>query len=98
LLSTIAVDEVVVHWPVACGCGYLFADSERVAVGDLARHQVEELPQLSTIVIEHQCPRVGCPDCGQRSRATLPAEVGASAFGPRLQCPNRRKRPIRGQM
>jgi transposase len=85
LLPTMAVDGVVVHWPAACGCGHVFAESERVAVGDVVRHQVEELPQLSTIVVEHQCPRVGCPDCGRRSRAMLPLDVGASAFGPRLQ-------------
>ena len=84
LLPTMAVDEVVVHWPVGCGCGHVFADIERVAVGDAVRHQVEELPQICTVVTEHQCPRVRCPDCGRRSRADLPAEVAASAFGPRL--------------
>jgi transposase len=77
--------EVVVHWPVACECGHEFGVAERVAVGDPVRHQVEELPQISTIVIEHQCPRVCCPDCGRRERAELPAEIAGSAFGPRLQ-------------
>ena len=85
LLPSWAVDEVVVHWPAACGCGHAFVEAERVAVGDPVRHQVEELPQISTIVIEHQCPRVCCPECGERQRATLPAEIAASAFGPRLQ-------------
>jgi transposase len=28
---------------------------------------------------------VCCPECGERQRATLPAEIAASAFGPRLQ-------------
>jgi len=36
-------------------------------------------------VIEHQCPRVHCPDCGAKPRATLPAEIAGSAFGPRFQ-------------
>jgi transposase len=85
LLPTMAVDEVVVHWPAGCACGHVFLEAERVAVGESVRHQVEDLPQISTIVIEHQCPRVCCPDCGQRPRATLPAQVAASAFGPRLQ-------------
>jgi transposase len=84
LLPTMAVDEVVVHWPVGCVCGHEFGDAERVAIGDPVRHQVEELPQISTIVVEHQCPRVCCPDCGRRQRAELPADVAGSAFGPRL--------------
>jgi len=85
LLPTWAADEVVVHWPVSCGCGHLFAEGERVGVGDPARHQVEELPEITTLVIEHQCPRLRCPDCGAKQRATLPAEVAPSAFGPRFQ-------------
>ena len=85
LLPTWAVDEVVVHWPARCNCGHAFADGERVAAGESVRHQVEELPQISTIVVEHQCPRVRCPGCGRRQRAQLPAEIAASAFGPRLQ-------------
>jgi transposase len=49
------------------------------------RHQVEALPQISTIVVEHQCPRVSCPGCGRRERAELPAQIAGSALGPRLQ-------------
>jgi transposase len=58
---------------------------DRVAVGDPVRHQVEELPRICTIVVEHQCPRVRCPGCGRRERAELPAHIAASALGPRLQ-------------
>jgi transposase len=85
LLPTSAVDEVVVHWPTRCDCGRVFADSERVAVGDPVRHQVEELPRLAVTVTEHQCPRVRCPDCARRARAALPADVAGSAFGPRFE-------------
>jgi hypothetical protein len=85
LLPTAVCDEVVVHWPQRCGCGHVFCDAERVAVGDPVRHQVEELPEIATIVTEHQCPRVRCPECGARPRATLPAEIAGSAFGPRFQ-------------
>lgn len=85
LLPCWAVQEVVEHWPARCGCGHVFCESERVAVGDPVRHQVEELPQISTIVIEHQCPRVRCPGCGRASRSVLAPEIAASAFGPRLQ-------------
>lgn len=85
LLPSWAVDEVIEHWPSACGCGHVFCDEERVGVGDAVRHQIEELPQISTLVIEHRCPRVRCPDCRKAVRADLPAEIASSAFGPRLQ-------------
>lgn len=85
LLPTSAVDEVVVHWPMTCDCGHVFSDGERVAVGEAVRSQVEELPRLAVTVTEHQCPRVRCPDCGKRARAALPADVAASAFGPRFE-------------
>ena len=85
LLPMSAVDEVIEHWPTGCGCGHVFAACELVAVGDPARHQVEELPRLAVTVTEHQCQRVRCPGCGARPRGVLPAGVGESAFGPRLQ-------------
>jgi transposase len=85
LLPAWAVDEVVEHWPVDCACGHVFSEAERVAVGEPARHQVEELPVMAVQVSEHRCQRVRCPDCGTRRTGALPAEVAASAFGPRLQ-------------
>src|SRR3954453_1365430 len=85
LLPAWAVDEVVEHWPTDCGCGHVFCDVERVAVGEPARHQVEELPVMAVRVTEHQCQRVRCPDCGARATGALPAEVAQSAFGARLQ-------------
>ncbi len=85
LLPTWAVDEVIEHWPVDCGCGHVFSEAERVAVGEPARHQVEELPVIAVSVIEHRCQRVRCPGCGVRQTGELPVEVAASAFGPRLQ-------------
>jgi transposase len=84
LLPTSAVDEVVVHWPAGCECGHEFSSEELVVVGNPVRHQVEELPRLAVTVTEHQCPRVCCPACGKRPRAELPAEIAASAFGPRF--------------
>ncbi len=84
LLPTSVCDEVIVHWPTRCECGHEFAADELVAVGSPVRHQVEELPRLAVTVTEHQCPRVRCPGCGRCRRAELPADVTASAFGPRF--------------
>ena len=85
LLPAWAVDEIVEHWPERCGCGHLFGEDERVAVGEPARHQVEELPPINVRVSEHRCQRVRCPQCGRRTRVPLPDEVARSFFGPRLQ-------------
>ena len=84
LLPAWAVDEFVDHWPTACGCGHVFAESELVADGNPARHRVDELPPITVTVTEHRCQRVRCPDCGARPRGEMPAGVGASAFGPRF--------------
>jgi len=85
LLPAWAVDELVDHWPAGCGCGHVFAEAERVASREPARHQVEELPQIAVRVTEHRCQRVRCPGCGCERTGELPAEVAGSAFGPRLQ-------------
>jgi transposase len=85
LLPAWAVDELVDHWPTRCGCGHAFAEAERVACREPARHQVEELPQIAVHVTEHRCQRVRCPGCGLERSGELPVEVVGSAFGPRLQ-------------
>jgi transposase len=85
LLPACAVDEVIEHWPKRCACGHVFSEDERRAVGEPRRHQVEELPALTVRVIEHRAQRVRCPECDDQTRAGLPREIAASAFGPRLQ-------------
>lgn len=85
LLPAWAVDEVVEHWPLACGCGHVFCEADQIAIGDPARRQVEELPVMAVRVTEHQAQRVLCPGCGARQAGQFPAAVAASAFGPRLQ-------------
>ncbi len=85
LLPTSAVDEVIEYWPERCGCGHVFVPGELVPVGEPQRHQVEELPVISTLVVEHRAQRVHCPGCGERARAVLPADVARSAFGPRFE-------------
>ena len=85
LLPAWAVGEVVDHWPVSCGCGHVFCETDRVAAGEPARRQVEELPVMSARVTEHRCHRLRCPGCGAARAGQFPADVAASAFGPRLQ-------------
>jgi transposase len=85
LLPAWAIDEIVEHWPVDCGCGHVFCEADRIAVGEPARRQVEELPVMAVQVTEHQCQHVCCPGCGARRTGRLPDGVAAGAFGPRLQ-------------
>jgi transposase len=85
LLPAWAVDETIDHWPDRCRCGHVFAACEQVAIGEPVRWQVEELPVITVRVIEHQCQRLRCPGCGQRTRGKLPREVAQSAFGSRFQ-------------
>ncbi len=85
LLPAWAVDEIVEYWPDRCDCGHVFCDADRVAVGEPARRQVEELPVMAVGVTEHQCQRVCCPGCGKQQAGRAPDAVAASAFGPRLQ-------------
>ena len=85
LLPAWAVDEVIEHWPERCRCGHVFGEAERVPVDQPARHQVEELPPINVRVTEHRAQRVRCPECGRRSRAALPDELGRSCFGARLE-------------
>jgi transposase len=79
------VDVVVEHWPSRCGgCDRDFDPGDRVEAGAPRRHQVAELPELAVTVTEHRLHAVGC-SCGKTTRASLPAGVAESAFGPRLQ-------------
>ena len=87
MLPSWAVDEVVDHWPDSCECGHVFAEDERLAVGEPVRHQLEELPVITVTVTvtEHRCQRVRCRGGGRRRLAQLPKEIAASSFGPRFQ-------------
>jgi transposase len=80
------VDEIVDHYPDACGgCGRRFDDGQRRAAGRFGRHQVCELPAISVIVTEHRTHQLRCGECRARTSARLPELIAASAFGPRLQ-------------
>jgi|SRR5271166_779602 len=47
-------------------------------------HQFAELPKVSAIVTEFQGHARTCAGCGHVTRETIPAEIRAHAFGPRL--------------
>ena len=76
-------DEVVEHRPDQCsGCGAaLPADlpGETVSV-----HERIELPEVRPLVTHHRRLAVGCPTCGTRVVAPLPAAARGTPFGPRL--------------
>jgi hypothetical protein len=48
------------------------------------RHQVIEIPPITPLVIEHRLHRLVCPCCSTSTCATLPVDVEASRYGPRL--------------
>ena len=80
------IDEIVDHYPQACGgCGREFTDRERQPKRRFGRHQVCELPTISVIWTEHRTHQLRCRHCLARTSARLPQEIGACAFGPRLQ-------------
>jgi transposase len=80
------VDEIRAVLPEQCQhCGHdLPATIQQARItGDPHRHQVTELPPIQARVIEYQCHRVFCPECGKSTRAGLPLEA-TGQFGPQL--------------
>jgi transposase len=81
LLPIERVDEVVDHHPDACRrCGQLLVGIDPEPL----RHQVIEIPPITPLVIEHRLHRLVCPCCSTSTCATLPGDVEASHYGPRL--------------
>ena len=80
------VDEIVDHYPDACGgCGREFTARQRRPGWRFGRHQVAELPPISVLWTEHRTHQLRCRHCRARTSALLPQEIAGSAFGPRLQ-------------
>jgi transposase len=81
LLPIERVDEVVEHHPDACRrCGTLLQGEDPAPL----RHQVIEIPPITPLVIEHRLHRLVCPCSSTSTCATLPADVEATRYGPRL--------------
>lgn len=77
------LDAVVSCRPAECShCGTSLVDAPEQ--GAAIRHQVAELPPVKAQVTEYRLHALCCPACGRTTRATLPGEVGARHFGPRL--------------
>jgi transposase len=51
---------------------------------DPRRHQVTEVPVIEPTVTEYRLHALECPNCGEVTRAELPAGVPRGAFGPVL--------------
>jgi transposase len=80
------VAEIRAVFPEQCRqCGHSFpTDVGQVKTkGRPRRHQVTELPPIQAHIVEYQCHRVVCPECGDSTRAGLPPEVSGQ-FGPQL--------------
>jgi transposase len=80
--ASVVPDSVIDHFPAACG--HCHSGLNPAGTDDPIRHQVTELPPICVTVVEHRLHRLTCPDCGKGTRATLPAGVPTSQFGPRL--------------
>src|SRR5438874_6752895 len=86
LLPPERVDQVVVLVPVECtGCGAPLASAAGPGDPAAERQQVLELPPLAVEVTEYRLAARRCRACGRVTRASAPAAVEASSFGPRLQ-------------
>lgn len=86
LLPEDQVDEIVDHYPDACGgCGREFTEDELRPGERFGRHQVAELPPIAVIYTEHRTHHLPCPGCGKQTAGTLPAEVSGSPFGVGIQ-------------
>ena len=80
------IDEIVDHFPDACGgCGREFTSEQRRPKRRFGRHQVAELPPISVIWTEHRTHQLRCRHCRARTSAPLPPRIGVCGFGPRLQ-------------
>src|SRR4051795_7770234 len=80
------MDEIVDHYPQACGaCERPFAPEQQRPGGRFGRHQVAELPPISVVFTEHRTHQLRCRHCRARTSAAVPDEVACSPFGCRLQ-------------
>src|SRR6266542_1793025 len=69
------------HRPTKCrDCGAALSGDDPNPL----RHQVVELLETPPLVDEHRLHQLICPDCGEATRGSLPQDVPACGYGPRL--------------
>jgi transposase len=85
LLAVEQVDTVIDCVPRWCGgCGAALPETAAPTDPSDERRQVWELPPVAVVVTEYRLAARRCRGCGQLTRATVPAGVGADGCGPRL--------------
>jgi transposase len=76
------VDQIIDVRPEQCGqCGTLLLGED----GEPERHQVTELPRITSIVTEYRRHRLCCVACGASTQAPWPGMMPSGSFGPRVQ-------------
>lgn len=79
------VDHVIPLIPSRCErCSAPLPQEPSAADPQPTCHQVFELPRVLAAVTEFQGHARTCPRCGHLTRESIPAEIRAHAFGPRL--------------
>jgi transposase len=75
------VDKVVSLKPDQCqGCQAPLSGDDPSPF----RHHVIEIPPIEPVVTEYQWHQLGCPACGETTRAPWPAGVPSGTYGPRV--------------
>jgi transposase len=79
------VQHVIPLLPTHCaGCQAPLPAQPSAGDPEPVWHQFAELPKVSAVVTEFQGHARTCRACGHVTRAAIPAEIRAHAFGPRL--------------
>lgn len=74
------MDYIEKHRPPSqCECG-----GEVKEISEYSRHQVHDIPPVTTVVTEHQLFYGCCEDCGKTHQAELPQHVPTGMLGPYL--------------
>jgi transposase len=80
LLPESEVDHIEKYQPPSlCECG-----GEVKSTDEYSRHQVHDIPPITTVVTEHQLFFGCCEDCGKTHQAELPPHVPTGMLGPYL--------------
>ena len=74
--------EVVEHKPEHCQYG---PSSLNGVDPNPYRHQIVEIPPVQLEIVEHRLHALDCPNCGRKTRGSLPEGVNPSGYGERLQ-------------